>query len=128
MQNSLNIRHLIDSDIALSPVERYRRDFLDAEAKCHELMAQTDEVQSARLGIGHRVDQQRLIDNAMSHTMDSLDNLINEPSQSLEDVLTKLNVIFEILEGTEQSPSEQLAISARNDLVSLLGVTAANGS
>ena len=118
MQRSTNSR--ITNQVQLSNVEKYRQDFLNAETRCQELMAQTEASIHERGGIGQRIEQKMSMDAAIDMTMESLDNLINEPSLSLEDVLTKLDVIHEILTGTDQSPSEQLAISARNDLLAIL--------
>lgn len=101
-----------------------RQAFLQAEQDYLALAADADETLGSVIDPIAYAQRHKNIEAAMQRTMDTLSALIEAPAINLDDILIKLDTICEIVDGTEQSPSEQLAVSAREDLKRFLSCCA----
>lgn len=120
MENVISAQHKVRSSLWPSEVEARRKEFVHAEETYGRLVAEAEKQLGTTTDPVSYAERQRSLDLAIRDTMDKLDGVIETPGQNLSDVLIKLNLICDILTGTEQSPSEQLALSARDDLERLL--------
>lgn len=120
MPNSVQSLKLSPLENSKSETDARREEFIAAERAYSELIEASERDLGSTIDPRLYAQRQKELDTAMYETMQRLDALIGSRAARLEDVLAKLDVVSHIVDGTDQSPAEQLALSAREDIQRLL--------